>query len=82
MIGSNLELIIGPIEILVPRTSSIYLTRNKVINGLKFVICAAVYAADLRVAIRYLGLKGVLGDVKGLLLGRATSLAYCDYVRC
>jgi hypothetical protein len=67
MIGSNLELIIGPIEILVPRTSSIYLTRNKVINGLEFVISAAVYAADLRVAIRHLVLKSTLGLVESLL---------------
>jgi hypothetical protein len=67
MIGSNLELIIGPIEILVPRTSSIYLTRNKVINGLEFIICAAVDAANLCVAIRYLVLKSTLGLVESLL---------------
>jgi hypothetical protein len=67
MIGSNLELIIGPIEILVPRTSSIYLTRNKVIDGLEFVISAAVDAANLRVAVRHLVLKSTLGLMESLL---------------
>jgi hypothetical protein len=48
-------------------TSSIYLTRNKVIDGLKFIICAAVNAADLRVTIRYLVLKSTLGLMESLL---------------
>jgi hypothetical protein len=69
MIGSNLELIIGPIEILVPRTSSIYLVWYKVIDGLEFIICAAVNAADFRVAIRYLVLKSTLGLMESLLEG-------------
>ena len=67
MIGSNLELIIGPIVVLLARTSSIYLTRNKVINGLEFIICAAVDTADFRVAIRYLVLKSTLGLMESLL---------------
>ena len=57
-----------------------YLLRRKVINGLELVVGATVDTADLGVAIIYLGLKGVLGDVKGLLLRGATSLAYRDNI--